>query len=73
MADEVILRQSDLQSRLILDYETTNELGWLDDLLVDVKQAQVVGILAKESMWQRPALHRRKIQRLWNFQRKFQR
>ena len=55
MADEVILRQSDLQSRLILDYETTNELGWLDDLLVDVKQAQVVGILAKESMWQRQA------------------
>lgn len=53
MADEVVLRQSDLHGRLILDYETTNELGWVDDLLVDVNQAQVVGILVKESMWQR--------------------
>ena len=54
MTDEVVLRQSDLQGRLILDYETTDELGWLDSLLVDVHQAQVVGLLAKGSMWQRP-------------------
>lgn len=53
MADELVLRQSTLLGRLILDYETTNELGLVDGLLVDVGQAQVVGLLARSNVWQR--------------------
>lgn len=52
MTDSV-LRHSLLQGYLMLDYDTTDELGLLDGLLVDVSQATVVGILVQGPVWQR--------------------
>ncbi|MEL7509809.1 MAG: PRC-barrel domain-containing protein [Cyanobacteria bacterium J06554_1] len=53
MADESVLRRGALFGRLVLDYNTTNELGLVDDLLVDLAQGQVVGLLCKGALWQR--------------------
>lgn len=54
MVDQPVLQQSTLLGRLMLDYDTTDELGLVDGLLVDVRQAQVVGVVARVPMWQRP-------------------
>ncbi|MEM9265238.1 MAG: hypothetical protein AAGA46_06905 [Cyanobacteria bacterium P01_F01_bin.13] len=53
MADESVLRQGWLLGRLMLDYDTTDELGLVGDLLVDVPQGQVVGLVCKGPVWQR--------------------
>ena len=53
MADESVLRQGSLLGRLLLDYDTTDELGLVDGLLVDVAQAQVVGLVSNGPLWQR--------------------
>ena len=53
LADQSVLRQSSLLGRLMLDYDTTDELGRVDDLLVDLSQGQVVGLLCKGPLWQR--------------------
>lgn len=53
MADQSVLRQSTLLGRLMLDYDTTDELGLVDGLLVDVSQARVVGVLGRGPRWQR--------------------
>ena len=37
----------------MLDYDTTNELGLVDSLLVDISQGQVVGIVCQGPAWQR--------------------
>ncbi|MEM9806394.1 MAG: hypothetical protein AAF959_14050 [Cyanobacteria bacterium P01_D01_bin.56] len=50
---ESVLRQSTLLGRLILDYDTTDELGLVDGLLVDVSQATVVGVSVQAPIWQR--------------------
>ncbi|MEO0867927.1 MAG: hypothetical protein AAFY17_05645 [Cyanobacteria bacterium J06642_11] len=52
MADSV-MRHSLLQGYLMLDYATTDELGVVNDLLVDVSQAAVVGIVIQGPVWQR--------------------
>ncbi|MEM7065373.1 MAG: hypothetical protein AAF572_19695 [Cyanobacteria bacterium P01_B01_bin.77] len=57
MADESVLRQSALAGHLMLDYDTTDELGRVDGLLVDVSQAQVVGVLGRGLLWQRQQLY----------------
>ncbi|MCG8366983.1 MAG: PRC-barrel domain-containing protein [Pseudanabaenales cyanobacterium] len=41
------IRQSQLLNRLVIDYDTTEEVGWVDQLLVDVKIHQVEGIVCK--------------------------
>ena len=48
-----VLRHSLLQGYLMLDYDTTDELGLVDGLLVDLSQAAVVGILVQSPVWQR--------------------
>ena len=53
MADESVLRQGSLLGRLMLDYDTTDELGLVEGLLVDVAQAQVVGLVSNGPLWQR--------------------
>ena len=53
MADQSVLRQSSLLGRLMLDYETTNELGLVDDLLIDINQGKVVALVCKAPMWER--------------------
>lgn len=53
LADQSVLRQSSLLGRLMLDYDTTNELGQVDALLVDLSQGEVVGLLCKGPLWQR--------------------
>ncbi len=53
MADESVLRQGWLLGRLLLDYETTDELGLVGELLVDITQGQVVGLVCKGPLWQR--------------------
>ncbi|NEQ51589.1 MAG: hypothetical protein F6K11_15845 [Leptolyngbya sp. SIO3F4] len=52
MADTV-LRHSLLIGYLMLDYDSTDELGLVDSLLVDVSQGQVVGIVCQSPVWQR--------------------
>ena len=53
MADESVLRQSSLIGRLMLDYDTTDELGLVDSLLVDLNQGDVVALMGKAPVWQR--------------------
>ncbi|MEA5464546.1 hypothetical protein [Leptothoe sp. PORK10 BA2] len=53
MADESVLQQGSLLGRLMLDYDTTNELGLVDSLLVNLAQGQVVGLVGKGPLWQR--------------------
>ena len=53
MADESVLRRGALFGRLVLDYNTTNELGLVGDLLVDLAQGRVVGLLCQGALWQR--------------------
>lgn len=52
MTDSV-LRQSLLLGYLMLDYDTTDELGVVDHLLVDISQGQVVGLVCQGVVWQR--------------------
>jgi uncharacterized protein YrrD len=44
------IKQSNLPGRLILDYETTNDLGRVDCLWLDPHQHLVVGLTSKEGM-----------------------
>ena len=53
MADQSVLRQVRLLGRLMLDYDTTDELGLVDDLLVDLNRGQVVALACKAPVWQR--------------------
>ena len=55
MADQSVLRQSSLLGRLMLDYDTTDELGLVDGLLVDLNQGKVVALVCKGPVWQRSA------------------
>ncbi|MEM6253475.1 MAG: hypothetical protein AAF821_11185 [Cyanobacteria bacterium P01_D01_bin.156] len=48
-----VLRHSTLLGRLMLDYDTTDELGMVDGLLVNIAQATVVGIVIQGPLWQR--------------------
>ncbi|MBT9317461.1 PRC-barrel domain-containing protein [Leptothoe spongobia] len=48
-----VLRHSLLLGYLMLDYDTTDELGLVDNLLVDLSQGRVVGIVCQGSAWQR--------------------
>ena len=45
--DSVIIRQGELVGRGIMAYETTEEVGSVEHLLVDVQQAKVVGLSCK--------------------------
>lgn len=45
--DAAIIRQGELVGRGIMAYETTEEVGAVEHLLVDVKQAKVIGLLCK--------------------------
>lgn len=53
MADQSVLRQSSLLGRLMLDYATTDELGLVDGLLVDLNQGKVMALICKGPVWQR--------------------
>ncbi len=53
MVDESVLQQESLLGRLILDYDTTEELGLVDGLLVDLNQGNVVALVCKAPVWQR--------------------
>lgn len=44
------VRQSELHGRLVLDIETTEELGHLSQFLVDVKNHQIEGFLCRRGM-----------------------
>lgn len=48
-----VLRQSLLLGYLMLDYDTTDELGVVDNLLVDISQGRVVGLVCQGTVWQR--------------------
>ncbi len=45
--DAAIIRQGELVGRGIMAYETTEEVGAVEHLLVDLKQAKVIGLLCK--------------------------
>jgi uncharacterized protein YrrD/Sec-independent protein translocase protein TatA len=47
--DAAIIRQSELVGRAIMAYETAEDVGIVEYLLVDVKRAQVVGLGCKTS------------------------
>lgn len=49
-AIESPIRQSELHNRLVIDIETTEELGKLTYFLVDVKQHQVEGFVCKKGL-----------------------
>ncbi len=53
MTDQSVLRQGSLLGRLMLDYDTTYELGLVDGLLVDLNQGNVVALVCKGPVWQR--------------------
>lgn len=53
MADKSVLRQSSLLGRLMLDYDTTNELGLVDGLLIDLAQGKVAALVCQGPLWQR--------------------
>jgi uncharacterized protein YrrD len=45
--DAAIIRQSELVGRAIMAYETAEDVGIVEYLLVDVKSAQVIGLMCK--------------------------
>lgn len=47
MTDDALLRHSQLLNRLVIDYDTTEELGIVDTLLVEAQRAQVTGIVSR--------------------------
>ena len=49
-ADQTPIRQSQLHNRLVIDIETTEELGSLAQFLVDVKNHQLEGFLCKKGL-----------------------
>lgn len=49
-ADNTPIRQSQLHNRLVIDIETTEELGRLAQFLVDAKHHQVEGFLCKKGV-----------------------
>ncbi|MEL7503075.1 MAG: hypothetical protein AAFN18_11470 [Cyanobacteria bacterium J06554_6] len=44
------LRHSELLDRMVLDYDTTETVGTVDGLLVDVKQGRVEGLMCKAGL-----------------------
>ena len=52
MTDSV-LRHSLLRGYLMLDYNTTEELGTVDGLLVDISRSRVVELVCQGPVWQR--------------------
>lgn len=50
MTQPDVIRQSDLHNRLVIDLETTEELGKLAHFLVDVKNHQVEGFLCRKGL-----------------------
>lgn len=52
-AADTIIRQSQLLGRLVMDYDTTEEVGQVDQLWVDVKSSQVRGLTCKSGFWGR--------------------
>ena len=58
--DSAIIRQGELVGRGIMAYETTEEVGAVEHLLVDVQQAKVVGMSCKA-----PGLMGRKLSVDW--------
>jgi len=48
MADSTPIRQSELHSRLVIDLETTEEIGKLDHFVVDIKTHQVEGFICRQ-------------------------
>ncbi|NER78149.1 MAG: hypothetical protein F6K42_00955 [Leptolyngbya sp. SIO1D8] len=49
-ADATNIRQSELQGRLVIDIETTEELGQLTHFLVDVKNHQLEGFICRSGL-----------------------
>jgi len=49
-AEQTSIRQSQLHHRLVIDLETTEELGQLSHFLVDVKHHQVEGFVCKKGL-----------------------
>ena len=49
-SDVDLLRHSTLQDRLVLDYDTTESVGAVEALLVDVKQGRVEGLVCKAGL-----------------------
>lgn len=45
--EAIVIRQGELVGRQIMAYETTEEVGTVEHLLVDVKRAQVIGLVCK--------------------------
>ncbi|MBE9075985.1 PRC-barrel domain-containing protein [Romeria aff. gracilis LEGE 07310] len=50
---DTIIRQSQLLGRLVMDYDTTEEVGQVEQLLVEVKSSQVKGLTCKSGFWGR--------------------
>ncbi|MEO0540065.1 MAG: PRC-barrel domain-containing protein [Cyanobacteria bacterium P01_A01_bin.105] len=59
--DLSLLRHSALQNRLVLDYTTTETVGTVETLLVDVKQGQVAGLVCRTGL-----MGRQKTQLAWS-------
>ncbi|MGF1460548.1 MAG: hypothetical protein ACFBSG_16160 [Leptolyngbyaceae cyanobacterium] len=49
-ADQIPIRQSQLNQRLVIDIDTTEELGRLSQFLVDVKNHQIEGFVCKKGL-----------------------
>ncbi|NEP17193.1 MAG: hypothetical protein F6J97_09830 [Leptolyngbya sp. SIO4C1] len=47
MTEDALIRQAQLLNRLVIEFETTEEVGYVDTLLVNIQQAQVAGFVCK--------------------------
>lgn len=45
--EAIVIRQGELVGRQLMAYETTEEVGTIEHLLVDVKQSRVIGLVCK--------------------------
>ncbi|MEO1403526.1 MAG: hypothetical protein AAFV72_20080 [Cyanobacteria bacterium J06635_1] len=50
MTDDATIRHAELLNRLVIDVDTTEEVGHVDSLLVDLKRAQVEGMICKTGL-----------------------
>lgn len=53
MTADTAIRQSQLLNRLVIDYDSTEELGHVDHVLVDAKTHQVEGLVCKSGLFSR--------------------
>jgi sporulation protein YlmC with PRC-barrel domain len=48
--NNLTIRHSELCNQLVIDYDTLEEVGTLDNLLIDVKRSQVEGLVCKSGL-----------------------